>query len=105
MAREPIIFTYDEKARHLVHQDSILKYTNLQIFQSPLGFSVDQTDHITELVNEWFPNGKFRKFDINFSTDSTYEKELMSALPLTGNALCKSEMENYGKFGHTLGRI
>ena len=29
----------------------------------------------------------------------------MAALPLTGHALHKSEMEYHGKFGHTLGRI
>ena len=58
-----------------------------------------------ELVNEWFPTGKFRKFGTPFSTDSTYEKELMAALSLTGDALHKSEMEYHGKFGHTLGRI
>ena len=58
-----------------------------------------------ELVNEWFPNGKVRNDDTHFSTDSTYEKELMPALTLTGNSLHKSEMEYHGKFGHTLGRI
>ena len=30
---------------------SVIKYLNLRIFQSPLVFSVDQTDHIMELVN------------------------------------------------------
>ena len=30
--------------------------------------------HIMELVNEWFPTGKFIKFDTLFRTDSTYEK-------------------------------
>ena len=29
----------------------------------------------------------------------------MAALPLTGHALHKAEMEYHGKFGHTLGRI
>ena len=58
-----------------------------------------------ELVNRWFPNGKFKKVDTNFRTDSTYEKEIMAALPLTGNALHKVEMEYHGKFGHTLGTI
>ena len=36
--------------------------------------------------------------------DSTYEKELMAALPLTGNSPSKAEMGYHGKFGHTLGR-
>ena len=58
-----------------------------------------------ELGNEWFPTGKFRNVDTPFWTDSSYEKELLAALPLTGNALHKVEMEYHGKFGHTLGKI
>ena len=58
-----------------------------------------------ELVNEWFPTGKFRKSDTPFRTDSAYEKEKMSVIPLTGNTLRKGEMEYHGKFGHNLGQI
>ena len=58
-----------------------------------------------ELVNEWFPTGKFRNVDTPFRTDSSYEKELLADLPLTGHALQKAEMEYHGNFGHTLGRI
>ena len=58
-----------------------------------------------ELVNEWFPTGKFRKVDIHFRTDSAHEKDLLAALPLTGHALHKTEMKYHGKFGHTLLRI
>ena len=77
---------------------SVLKYIHLQVFWSLIGFSVDQTYHIMELVNEWFPTGKFRKFDIPFNKDSTYEKEILGALLLTGNALHKAEMENLDIF-------
>ena len=35
-----------------------------------------------------FPTGKFIKFDTPFGTDSTYEKDPIDALPLTGNDLC-----------------
>ena len=58
-----------------------------------------------ELVNEWFPTGNFRKVDTPFWTNSSYKKELLTALILTGHALQKAEMEYHGKFGHTLGRI
>ena len=34
-----------------VQEGSVLKYLNFRIFQSPLGFSIDQTYHIMELVN------------------------------------------------------
>ena len=58
-----------------VQEGSVLKYLNFRIFQSPLGFSVDQTDHIMELANEWFPTRNFIKFDTHFRTDSAYETE------------------------------
>ena len=58
-----------------------------------------------ELVNEWFQTGKFIKIDTPFWTDSSYENELLDALPLTGNDLHKTEMKYNGKIGHTLGRI
>ena len=64
---------------------------NLDIhFEGPLGFNIDKIYHIMELVNEWFPTGKFRNVDTPFWTDSSYEKELLSALPLTGHALQNS---------------
>ena len=58
-----------------------------------------------ELLNEWFPTGKFRKVDTPFRTDYTYERDIMAELTLTGNDLNKSEMEHHGKLGHTIGQI
>ena len=86
-------------------EGSVLKYSNLRIFQSPLGLSVYQTDHIMEIVNEWLPTGKFRKVDTPFRKEFTHEKELTAVLALTGNVLHKAEMEYHGKLGHTIGRI
>ena len=42
--------------------------------QYPLGFSIDQIDHIMELVNEELPAEKYRKVDTPFWMDSIYEK-------------------------------
>ena len=75
-----------------VQEGSVFKYPNFQIYQSTIGFSVYQIYHIMELVNEWSPSGKCINFDTYFRTESTYEKELMAALTLTGHALHKSEM-------------
>ena len=58
-----------------------------------------------ELVNEWFQNGKLKIFDTHFRIYYTYEKEIMAALILTVNSICKVEMEYHGKIGHTLGHI
>ena len=79
-----------------VKEVSVLKYLNFRIFQSPLGLSVDQTDHIMEIVKEWFRAGNFRKVDTPFRTDYAHEKELLDALPLAGHALHKEEMEYHG---------
>ena len=75
-----------------VQEGYVFKYLNLRICQYPIGFSVDQTYHTMELLNEWSPSGKFRKVDTPFRTYSTYEKERMSALTLTGNALHKAHI-------------
>ena len=41
-----------EEAFEIKFQEGyVLKYLHLLIFQSPLGFSVDQTYHVMELVN------------------------------------------------------
>ena len=49
--------------------------------------------------------GKFRNIDTPFLIDSSYENELLAALPLTGDSLHKTETEYHGKLGHTIGRI
>ena len=66
-----------------VQEGSVLKYLNFRICQSHFGFSIDHTDHIMELVNEFFPDGNFRNVDTPFRTDYSHEKESLAALPLT----------------------
>ena len=63
---------FEEHSEIKAQEGSVRKYLNFRICQYPLGFSVDQTDHITELVNEWSPTEKFRKVDTPFRTDSAY---------------------------------
>ena len=46
-----------------------------------------------------------KKVDTPFWAYSTYEKEIMDALPLTGNALYKAKMEYHGKFRYNIGWI
>ena len=82
---------FEESFDMKVQEVSVLKYLHFLIFQSPLGFSVYQTDDIVELVNEWFPTGKFIKVDTPFRAYSIYEKYLMATLPLTGNSFRKAE--------------
>ena len=57
-----------EKAFYFkVQEGSVLKCLIFRILQSPLGFSLDNNHQIIELVNEWFPTGKFRNIDKTFS--------------------------------------
>ena len=79
-----------EEAFEIKSQEGyVLKYFNFSIFHSRIGFSTDQTEHIRGLVIEWFPTEYSRKIGTTFLTVSTYKQELMDALTLTGNALCK----------------
>ena len=69
---------------------SVIKYLNFRIVYYLLGFITDQTDHNMELVNEWFPDRKFRKFDTPVWTDSAYDKELTATVTLRVDALQKT---------------
>ena len=46
-----LTIVFEEKIEMKVQEGSVLKYSNIRILQYPLGFSVDQTDHIMELAN------------------------------------------------------
>ena len=41
---------FEEQFEMKVQKGSVLKYLNPRIFQSPIGFSVDKTYHIMEIV-------------------------------------------------------
>ena len=64
---------FEEHFQMKVQEVFFLYYVNYRIFHSPLGFSVVNNYHIMELVNEWFPDGKYRNVDTHFSTYYTYE--------------------------------
>ena len=46
-----LTIVFKEHFEMKVQEGSVLKYLNFRIFQSPLDFSIDQTDHNMELVN------------------------------------------------------
>ena len=50
------------------------------------------------MANKCFNTGKFRKLDTYLRKDSTNEKKLMAADPLTVNDLQKAYIEYHGKF-------
>ena len=75
------------------------------MYQFQLGFNINHTHHIMELVTEWFPGSKFIKLDTPFHTEYVYKKELMYAITRTDDALWKSEPDYHVKFGQPLGQI
>ena len=70
---KPRIF-FKEQFEIKVQEGSVLKYLNFWLCQYPLSLSINQTDHIKELVNGCFPTGKFRNVDTPILKDSSYEK-------------------------------
>ena len=54
-----LTIVFEEHFEMKLQEVSVVKYLNFRISQSPLGFSVDHTYHIMEIVNEWFPTEKF----------------------------------------------
>ena len=64
---------YKESFEIKIRELFVLEYLNLWIAQYLLGFSIDQTYHIMEWLNEWFSDVNFRKVDTPFLKDSTNE--------------------------------
>ena len=61
---------FEEQFEVKYQEGTVIKYLNFQFFQSNLGFSVDHTDYIMELVNAFFPTGIYITFDTPFRTHS-----------------------------------
>ena len=58
----PELWRVSEEVFEIKFQEGfVLKYLVFRIFQSPIRFSIYQTNHIMELVNEWFPTGNICK--------------------------------------------
>ena len=71
---------FEEYFEVKVQKGSVFEDLNSLICQYSIGVSVDQTDHIVELVNEWFPTRKCINVDTSLRKDSIYEKKLMAIL-------------------------
>ena len=57
-----------------------MKYLNMQIVQTNMGISIDQTRHIqTNILDKWFPpdtTEQFKTADTPYRTDSEFERQL-----------------------------
>jgi hypothetical protein len=92
-----------------VCEGSILKFLNLRIVQSPAGISFDQTNHIQNIIlAEYFKDvdpGSIKLQAYPFPLDSSFERQLYEAAPLTGIDLTNATKRFGFSFGHIVGGL
>jgi hypothetical protein len=92
-----------------VCEGSILKFLNLRIIQSPSGSSFDQTRHIQIVIlAEYFkdiPSSSIKHQLYPFPLESSFEKTLYEAKPLTGIDLTNATKHFRFSFGHVVGGL
>eukprot|EP00978_Attheya_sp_CCMP212_P037019 scaffold171834_cov33-Attheya_sp.AAC.1 len=83
-----------------------LSYLNLEIHQTEHYISIDQTAHIREIVQEWFPDeAELRTTDTPFRTDNEYEPIISEALPAEPAELIDLERQYGGPYRTSLGKF
>eukprot|EP00978_Attheya_sp_CCMP212_P031384 scaffold118389_cov51-Attheya_sp.AAC.1 len=84
-----------------------LSYLNLKIKQHSNYNSLDQTSHIQEIVDAWFPDSTdLHTTDTPFCTDSEFEKALFETLPAEPDELLQLEKQYGGPYQtSTLGQF
>ena len=86
--RELVISTLQQAFQVTSQGGTLLKFLNFRIIQSVHGISVDQTPHITELVQKYFPPGMHvQKTDTPLRSDRQYREEIYNSVPATASEL------------------
>ena len=95
------------KAFKITSQEGpVLKYLNFRIVQSQHGISIDQTDHILEMVEPHYPRSShFSKVDSPFRTDRSYEHELNTSIPASKDELKLLETQYGGSYLKLYGQL
>ena len=83
-----------------------MKFLSLHIYQSAYGTSIDQTNHISNILSTWIDEGhEMKVVNFPFPTDSTFEQDLSQSPALDENELRCYEKRYHGAFNHTLGKL
>ena len=87
-------------------EGSVIKYLNFRIIQSPHGISIDQTNHILDLVNSHIPKETLLG-DVNtpLRSDRKFQDEVSSSLPASATELKALEKEFGFKFSSLYGAL
>ena len=71
-----------------IQKGSRIKFLNFQIIQSEYGFSIDQIEHILNLVNYYFPkNTSVKHTDTPLRSDRQFNIEMAAASPASPDEL------------------
>eukprot|EP00978_Attheya_sp_CCMP212_P035888 scaffold158805_cov35-Attheya_sp.AAC.1 len=98
------VFTwYSEDHKQSQIEGPKLSYLNLEIHQTEHYILIDQTAHIREIVQEWFPGeAELRTTDTPFQTDNKYEQIISEALPAEPAELIDLERQYGGPYRTSL---
>ena len=87
-------------------EDDVIKFLNLQIVSSSNAVSIDQTRHIIDMVEPYFPRlQKFQKINTPMRTDKDFEDEYANSIPATDDELRNLEIEFGGSYLTLYGKL
>lgn len=87
-------------------EGNAINFLNLQIIQSKHAISFDQTEHILEMVEPFFPSlQKFTPINTPLPTDKKFEDQFEAAGPCTANELKLLETEFGGSYLTLFGKL
>jgi hypothetical protein len=91
------------------NEGTILRFLNLRLIQSPLGISMDQTQHIrSKVLHNYFariPPESIPKTLYPFPLEASFEQLLFEAPPLVGHDLQLKEKAFRFSFSHLVGEL
>ena len=87
-------------------EGNIISFLNLRIISSDTAISIDQTKHILETVEPFFPRLQhFSKVHTPMRTDKNFEVEYADAMPTTKEDLTALEIEYGGSYLTLYGKL
>ena len=104
--RELVITTLQQAFQVTSQGGTLLKFLNFRIIQSVHGISADQTPHITEMLQKYFPSGmQVQKTDTPLRSDRQFQEEIYNSVPATPPELKALEKEFGFKYGTVYGEL
>ena len=104
--KDKVLSTLQQAFKVTTQEGIKLKYLNFRIIQSTHGISIDQTDHILELVNSYIPvDTKVEPANTPLRSDRQFQDEVSNSVPSSPGDLKKLEKEFGYKFSSLYGAL